>query len=851
MTQAIQVRRRSESGYRAPSHGCPKRYHLKDGKRRGTVQTAAQRRASGGTARPTADYNIAADDRLGRRLIPAQYLHPADGHVADAEGMVDLSPLAGTPVRFMLKGARLIWSCDMPVINTLIDTRALKVAEGYENERYKYVLVDPAWNLRDVFDRWHDGEFRPGTLEGSDEYLRMRRACRIEGSVMPSPKALKGAFEVQRESGNYGWTSLQAHFPMTPATKSVIRADMRARLKLVRDENVVLPKGAALSHEELTMLEPVLVGLRTSCLAEKNAHHYRQPSQRLRKLLWQLDRTRTVGCIHAYGVLGAARRDETVQEYTTLLIRFERLARRNDPDFDIRDSRMVARALNHIAFSPKLDGVIGKLRRYVICRFVRILIGRTRSFCLSPLSTPEVRAAAPALHADDTTFYSRLRERFADLRPQYRRNRKQRSDEIARRYERIVDGAAFRAKQMGADGAAGRAAIDWMSKPENAGAPFRQFEVEDDELDEEGLPTGRKLTKVWRCWRTEAAWISLRVEGASVRDVGNQVHYRPKIVEARVSERPPPFVFELIEVMSADGEPPILPWYVVLTDALALTSPGRLTLDQRKRRHAAQCSMVVPPYGVTPPGFVNFERDRSTLARIADALPSPRRFIPLEELDLAVMMAAHKLDTVVQTWCRPHEADQQTAYLEDWKRRPEDVNELDPEDEWGWYVRRKADWNRSAAIEEEFLVCSESLFVSGMRIVAVLRRRFFGGGAIPSVPAATAEWKLQPQPWIASGPNGAIAPCALDHMLRILLAGIADATYHDFRHAGSERANKAGVILTVIKAGLGQRSERLARYYSRLILEDRRARRTANAMLRRQENAEMRAQALMFERLAA
>lgn len=783
--------------------------------------------------------------------MPLQFLHPGDGHVADKNGMVDLTPLCGTRVRILLKGARLLWSCDMPVINTLLALRAVRVAEGYENERYRYVVVDPGWSLRDVFATWHEAEFAPGTLEGSDEYLRMRKACRIEGSVLPSARALQGAFEVQRESGHYGWTSMLAHFPMSSATKPLIRAEMRARLKRVRDESTVLPKGVGLSHEELTMLEPVLRGLRNSCLAERNSQHYRQPSQRLRKLLWQLDRTRTVGCVHAYGVLGAAQRDETGQTYTSYLVRFERLARRNDPDFEIQDEHKIGRALDHIAFSPKLDGIVGRNKRHNMCRYVRILIGRTRRFCLSPLSGPELRAAAPARHPDDEIFYKRLRDTYGDLQTQERLNRKARSDEIARRYDRIVDGAAFRAQQIGRDGAAGRAAIDWMLEDANQSVPFRQFELDDDELDEEGLPTGRKLIKIWRCWRTEAAWRSLQVPGASVRDVGNTVHYRESLVASRVSETPLPFVFELIEVRCVEGTDPILPWYVKLTDAMVLTSPGHLSLEQRKRRHAVQKSMILPEYSGTPPGFLSFERDRSTLARIANALPRPRRFLPLEELDLGMMLAAHQLDTVVQTWCRPHEVRQQTAYLEDWKRREEDTNDLDPDGEWGWYARRKVDSNGRLVGREEFMVCSESLFVSAMRIVAVLKRRFFGNGLIPTVPAATATWKLAPAPWIASSPNGAVANNALDHLLRILLAGIADATFHDFRHAGAERANRTGVILAVIKAGLGQRSERLARYYSRLTLDDQRARRTANAMRRREENAKLRAHALQVELMAA
>ena len=114
-----------------------------------------------------------------------------------------------------------------------------------------------------------------------------------------------------------------------------------------------------------------------------------------------------------------------------------------------------------------------------------------------------------------------------------------------------------------------------------------------------------------------------------------------------------------------------------------------------------------------------------------------------------------------------------------------------------------------------------------------------------------ARWKLAPQPWIFSTSAGPLDPTDLSHFLRILLGGIADATLHDFRHASSHRANKNRTILTLIKAGLGQRSERLARYYSRLCLEDRRERRTENANRRRIEMAEMRARALTMERIAA
>lgn len=212
-----------------------------------------------------------------------------------------------------------------------------------------------------------------------------------------------------------------------------------------------------------------------------------------------------------------------------------------------------------------------------------------------------------------------------------------------------------------------------------------------------------------------------------------------------------------------------------------------------------------------------------------------------------MLMAGHGLDTVVQTWCRPHEFQQQTAYLEDWRRRPEECNDLDEPNEWGFHAIRKVETNTSRRVEAEFIPCSEALFVSAMNLVALLKRRFFVDGVIPIAESPTARWKIAPAPWIFSGAAGAIDPTQLTYMLRILLAGIADATFHDFRHAGSERANRSGVIMSVIMAGLGHRSERLARYYSRLALEHRDARRRATTERKRSDAAAMRASALLLE----
>ena len=828
------------------------RYHRRSGRVRGPAPPAASRDESPCPGKPDADFNFAHADPAGRHMMPVQYLHPLDGHSPDENGMVDLSPLCGTLVRIVMKGVRLIWSCDMPVINTLVEIGALAIAPGFEDERYKYLLVDPVWTRRDVFERWHDEAFEPGTLEASDQYLRMRTACRIKGSEMPSVKQLDATFRIQRETGHFGWTSLLAHVPLTPETKPAVLAYMRERLKSVRDHVNRLPPGEGLSQEELCLLEPLLVGLRESCLAVgKIRRHYRQPSEKVRKGLWQLGVTRTVGCINAYAVLGTAARDESLQLYTRCLLRFEQLACEIVPDFDIRNPEMVRRALEDIAFSPRLTGRIGRVKRYNLVRYMRILLSRTRRFCLSPLSPPELQAVAPATHPDDSEFATRLLKHYEGIRVQDRINRKDRSDEVARRYERVVDGAAFRAQQIARDGEAGRAALDHMLEPKNQSNRYRQYEVEHDELDAEGLPTGHKLALTWRCWRTPSAWDSLRIPGASVRDVGLSVHYRRENVAKRVSERVEPFVFELTGVERDDGGTPLLPWYVILTDNQVLTSPGHLTLEQRKRWHELRRVMQLPEYTGSPPGFLSFERDRSTLARIANALDKPRRFIPLAELDISMMMAAHGLDSVVQTWCRPHEFQQQTAYFEDWQRPEEDKNDLDPESDWGFNSIRKVASNGRLTGKPSFIECSESLFVSGMKIVATVRRLFFANGEIPISPAAAHTWKIPPRPWVYSTAQGAVRPAALDYFLRVLLAGIADATYQDFRHASSHRANKSGEILTLIKAGLGQRSERLARYYSRLCLEDRRPRRTANANRKRQENAKMRSLALQSEHRAA
>jgi hypothetical protein len=128
-----------------------------------------------------------------------------------------------------------------------------------------------------------------------------------------------------------------------------------------------------------------------------------------------------------------------------------------------------------------------------------------------------------------------------------------------------------------------------------------------------------------------------------------------------------------------------------------------------------------------------------------------------------------------------------------------------------------------------------------------MKRRWFPSGVIPVTGPSTAEWKLEDQPWIFSTTDGMLTSTELNFFLGVLLAGIADVSLHDFRHASSHRANKARVILTLIKAGLGQRSERLARYYSRLCLEDRRERRSQNAEARRRDMAREREKALSAE----
>lgn len=829
--------------------GGERQYFQKSRVGRGVLRTAKDRRG-GGPERPDADYNFAMNDPGGRRLMPLQYLHPMDGHVPDENNMVDLSPLCGTLVRMLLKGARIVWSCDMPIVNRFVESGAVQVAPGYEEERYKYVLVDPAWSTRDVFKRFELAHFKPGTLEGSAEYLAMRNGCRIPGFEMPSAKALDGAFAVQRQTGHYSRSALLAHFPVVPCNEPQIHREMNARLQRLRLEQIVLDDGHGVTHEELSMLVPVLVGLRESYFAGRRPQDYREPSERSRKLLWSLEDYRVAGCIFAYAVLGTARRDETTQGYIAVLKRFEKLAREVVPDFNIHNPWHVARALNHVAFSKQLDGRMGNLARYNICQAVRIILGRTSSFCNSKLSSPSLRAEAPAKHAQDHLYVRRLRRRYEKLRPAMRAKRKSRSDEVARRYDRVVDGAAFRAKQIARDGEAGRAALAELLKPKNADRAFRQFEVEDDELDAEGLPTGRKLTKTWKCWRIEVAWASMRRPDASVRENGHSVHYRAQRVET-LARAPHPFIFELVDVQRDDGEDPILPWYVRLGDALFFTGAGNMTIEQRLRRHELCREMKLPDYRGTAESLLNFERDRSTLARIGMGLEKPRRFFPLEEFDHAMMLAAHGLDTVVQTWCRPHEALQQTAYQQDWERPEEERNELDPEDDRGFLVHCKVARLDPNPVEQTFMPCSDTLYVSAMRIVALMKHRWFQDGSVPITAPRIAAWKLGPQPWIFSTPEGHLRYDHLSYFVRVLLAGIADATLHDFRHAGSHRANKVGVILTLIKAGLGQRSERLARYYSRLCLEDRQERSRQNAEKRRREAAAMRAQALSMEKMAA
>ncbi len=775
-----------------------------------------------------AHFNISTTDPDGRILVPASWVHPEDrpeplptspklgidvrDHVA-ALGIVDLAPLAGRRVRLRRKGVLRILGIGMSW-DVLLEHRAIE-ATVETDDGFRFYLLDPAATLDSIYREWVATRLRRvevGDWETFGAFKEMYRTCRQQG--MPPESVLRTAFKMQRRIGSFAVGDMRAYMPLPGKLAAVVTADMQRRAGARRMSREGATDDDPVPVELLASEMPFLKSLPETCFVSVMADRHDEPDADACKRIWRMGPMSRHAALYAFPAAPRVRVPWTLSEYVRSLHRFERLAMERDPDFDTDEPAQLLIALRFVAFSPQLRGRMAPEARDLVVRQTMDALRQARRYCTRVDRSGDlgILALAPTYlgQQEERALLAELRRAFGKQRAAWRPKRKKRAFRLLDRYERVIDGAAFRAKQIIGAGDAARATVDVMLGPAGADRPFRDMPVECQTLDERGLPTGGMHMQIWRCWRVPGAWASLSREGMDGRRVGILDQAAASAAKRSAKGVGAPLVFEFLRVERLSGPEPGEPWCVSLGRGQVFGGAGSLSPKQCRSRFETMVRMRLPGHLGSPEGLMSFERHRADLARNGAA--KDRLFFPLEEFEHAMRLAAHSLDAVVQSWCRLHEALQQTEWKEDWKPDQRDGRRI-----WRFLAIDKLVIGKPIPLVKARHLVDDPHYQESRNLIALTVRRCHEDGQLPIVPPhKRMSVKLPAEPWVFSFGGAALEPQALNCFLHYLLAGIGQYRFHDFRHSASASARSDGLPVAYVKVGLHHRSEKRSDYYSAL-----------------------------------
>lgn len=767
----------------------------------------------------------------GRILMPLKYLHPEDGHVADASGHVDITALQGKQVRMRRIGVLRLLHVHWARWDFLTSFLPLdQVGDGGD----AYYLFDPGTRMSEIYDAWEARLSEPKTMSEFAEARAIYRYANPPKKRMPPRAVLIGAARAMTHNPVRAGDLrqfIEVRMPQLPRLLKFIRArreDIAASRSQQRFEPV--------SEEQLTARVPFLAGLANSCFAteEEEAERFAGPDATSRI---RLDRI-TVGFVPAafftYAKAPVMRQPAVLPRYLRSFLRFGDEAVAENPAFDIASPADIDRAFEHVAFGKLkvISGSRGWRDRMIHDAASVMRHARRTMMQFDPDGSKGIRAQAPAEQTDREDFLKRVKAEYADDRVEYGASRSEYANRVKNAYDRVIDAAAHRTLQIRSDGDAGRAAIDILCSPDGIDLPYWDVFVPGAELSETGHPTGRQQLRRYRWWRLDDAWLSAQRDRhwsaeppretwrATQHEAGGApVVVRSLPTDAEKAKRPPflgaEFVCEYLGATLADRPDvaSIPPFLATLARHHAFTDPGYLDVGQRQDKEDLRQRWRIRSFGAGNRGLLQFDVERTRLARTVSrsSRSHPRVFIPHEEAEHALRLAAHGVDATVQTWCRQSEFIQQVQYGDRWE---------DPAgtDAFGWFASRKLK-RRDPIGVEHFLECDENHYLESVALLNLSKRRCRLEENEIVDPPGRISWKLEPAPFVFAFDGAVVGFSRLRAFLGVLLVNVIEARFHDLRAGASNRSRRKGTHFEALGEGLGHRSAGFIELYSGLTPE--------------------------------
>lgn len=692
--------------------------------------------------------------------------------------------------------------------------RRLVAAGVLSSPAHGLVTVPRSRPLASVFGDWATACRPDHTRRAVLAFADARDICGARAADLPPDPILAACGAVLRQAGGTHRSDELAALLRVPPKTAAAAAARLAELTGTGADDGNDPLAAPLTMEMVVAAVPALAGAKRTCLDPEPDDFYEEPGLRSRARLAATGAVLPPAALFAMVASASMRREERLEHHMLMAQRFGRLLPRAAPGSGHGSPEAIRDTLEYVAFSPELDGEISPGVRDMICRTWLMLTDVNTRYvrAADPDGSKGMAALVPARHPEETDFRARLRAHFKPLREAAREKRKAKSDPLADHLSDHCDRFWNRMVEIGEICEAARAAAAELLDPVRPrDEPYVEFLVTIAPLDGgarrlRGGPDGHLQEERWRAWLEDDFRASMGL-GPALADQPNLPVCGD--VSPTVQASKPIIIYERVGARAVRGGRTTKPFVATISDCGVLARPAGLDRRTLRMRHSYLKIHRLPAPSSFPEGLMWFDEPREDLWRRARA--RGRSIVPLEELGTGMLFPELGLNAVLESLCRGNAFMQMEQTLEAW---PTD-DSMPTHAGLCFAAIDKTPAGRDPEFAH-FPVCDQTL-VDAMelagRVAAAAGRE---DGVVPDVLIDKRyRWKRpNPRPFIFQWNGRALTLSEVARMLRVLLAGIADVSFHDFRHACAADLFDITSSPEILQRALGQTTG-IWRYYAR------------------------------------
>lgn len=737
--------------------------------------------------------------------------------------MIDIAAFRGEQIPVTHRLAALLLGTHKTHIGDLVD-EGLLIHAGIDRGRSRdFVMIDPSWQLLDVYDRWTAELELPYEYAEFAKFDRICTLCKVPADYPTPGIVIDGLFQRLAEIGLFGRREANMFITFNKVRWIGIKTGLNARLATFCSRRPDVPiLNVTLDMFRQSLPEPIASAPRTCFervvdqegIEDDGTDYGREPPcSRVRAQVWRLKELFEFGSLYALLSAGQMRRQEQLSDHLTIIARVEEIVRAHAPGVRWTNDVFVE-ALHAYAIDCTTRPNDTPFVRDITVRLWRVFVWRVTSYLRQqPMGvSAALEPYVPRRFRLSYEFRRELKERYGHLRAVGRAKRKLMSHQAMLELDAIVDATANRRDELRAMGVAVRKEMDDLAVDENS----RDVGVTMPILDGRGNLAGGTQTVWLRVWRLDAARSSLGM-GSWRRERnkldGGDEDEDEGAYDFETATARPEFIVEHLRTEAVGPHAARNPYMFELDRLFVASSPASLPDAMKEARHQAIATRGLPGAQPTAAGTISFDMWRARIKRSGAKVG--RHFVALEAIEYGMRLAHHALDCVNQSFNRPHEVRQQRVTGWEEIDLPEELGDHEP-----WHKQMVV--GKVQARQDLMEVVPVALTIRESSLneaidICELHMRYAGLDRFPVMQApGDFRWKCPPGKFVFSSNGVIVSRWQLTVLVDYLFVGWPDFALYDFRHANAEDAALDHVHPQLIKLLLGQRSLESAVYYSKL-----------------------------------